>query len=134
LTQKEREAGNQAKANEYFDLAMDYYNQTIEKDPSNFDAVYSQGALYYNKAAGMTEQINQLANDFTPAGTKKYDALKAEMDNQFKEALPFFEKAESMNPKDLNTLVALREIYARIDQLDKVGPLKARIEAIQAGN
>jgi len=132
LTQKEREAGNEAKANEYFDLAMDYYNQTIEKDPKNFDAVYSQGALYYNKAAGMTDKINELANDFTPAGTKKYDALKAEMDGQFKQALPFFEKAESMNPNDLNTLVALREIYARIDQLDKVGPLKERIEAIQA--
>ena len=134
LTQKELEAGNTAKADEYFGLAMDYYNQTLEKDPDNFDAVYSQGALYYNKAAGMTEQINELSNDFSAAGTKKYDALKGEMDGYFGQALPYFEKAEKMNGKDLNTLVALREIYARTNQLDKVGPLKARIEAIQAGD
>ncbi len=133
LNQKEREAGNTAKSKEYFDLALDYYNQTLEKDPENFDAVYSQGALYYNLAASMTENINELANDFSPAGTKKYDILKAEMDGNFGKALPYFQKAEGMNPKDLNTLVALREIYARTDKLDKVGPLKTRIEAIQAG-
>jgi len=89
LTQKEREAGNDAKAQEYFDLSMDYYNQTLERDPTNFDAVYSQGALYYNKAAGMTDKINELANDYTPAGTKKYDAIKGEMDGYFNQALFF---------------------------------------------
>lgn len=134
LNQQERAANNTAKADEYFALALDYYNQTLEKDQENFDAVYSQGALYYNKAAGMTGAINDLQNDFSPAGTKKYDALKSEMDGYFKQALPYFQKAEGLDPNDINTLVALREIYARADQLDKVGPLKARIEAIQAGN
>lgn len=138
LTQKERAAGNIEKADEYFALALDYYDQTLQKDPTNFDAVYSQGALYYNKAAGMTDMINELSNDFSAAGTKKYDALKVEMDGYFKEALPYFEKADAMATEagttDLNTLIALREIYARTNQLEKVGPLKARIEATQAGN
>lgn len=135
LNQKEREAGNTEKATEYFDLAMDYYNQTLERDPDNFDAMYSQGALYYNRAAAMTDEINELANDFSPAGTKKYNELKAEMDTQFSKALPYFENADkaasAKGETDLNTLVALKEIYARTNQLDKVGPLKARIEALQ---
>ena len=104
-----------------------------EKDPTNFDAVYSQGALYYNKAATYTERINELANDFSAEGTKKYDALKAEMDALFEEALPFFLKAEEMNSKDLNTLIALREINARVNNMEKVTEYKNKIDALQGG-
>jgi len=134
LNQTERDAGNIEKADEYFNDAMTYYNGALKKDPTNFDAVYSQGALYYNKAASLTGKINELANDFSAAGTKKYDALKKEMDGFFGQALPFFVKAEGMNGKDLNTLIALREIYARQSLMDKVGEYKTKIEAAKAGN
>jgi len=133
LNQAERTAGNNDKANEYFDKAMKYYTEALGKDPSNFDAVYSQGALYYNKAASLTGAINELANDFSAAGTKKYDALKAEMDGYFNEAMPYFLKAEGMDGTDLNTLIALKEINARSNNMDKVAEYKAKIEAAQAG-
>ena len=122
-----------AKANYYFTEAKLYYSQALEKDTTNFDAVYSQGALYYNKAASLTGAINELANDFSAAGTKKYDNLKAEMDGFFSQAMPYFLKAEGMNGKDLNTLIALKEINARNNELEKVAEYKAKIEAIQAG-
>lgn len=134
LNQKERAAGNTAKADEYFDEALNYYSQAIAKDPANFDAVYSQGALYYNKAASLTGAINELANDFSAAGTKKYDALKLTMDGYFNEALPYFKKAETMNGDDLNTLIALKEIHARKNEMDSVATYKAKIDALQAGN
>jgi len=130
MNQKEREAGNFDKADEYFNEAMLYYTQAVEKDPKNFDAVYSQGALYYNKAASYTDRINALANDFSAEGTKKYDALKAEMDGFFDKAMPFFTKAIGMNPNDLNTLIALREIHARKNEMEKVAEYKARIDAL----
>jgi len=133
LNQGERTAGNTEKADEYFDEALSYYSQALEKDPTNFDAVYSQGALYYNKAASLTGAINELANDFSAAGTKKYDALKATMDGYFGDAMPYFLKAEGMNGKDLNTLIALKEIHARKNEMDKVAEYKAKIEALQAG-
>ncbi len=132
LNQKEREAGNNEKADEYFNLAFDYFNQALAKDPKNFDASYSQGALYYNKAASMTAKLNALSNDFSPAGTKKYNALKAEMDGFFKQALPYFLKAEELDPKDVNTMIALKEIYARSGDFEKSNAYKAKMEA--AGN
>ena len=122
-----------ALANQYFEEAKKYYSEAVVKDNSNFDAVYSQGALFYNRAATYTDAINELANDFSAAGTKKYDALKAEMDGFFDKAMPYFTKAIGMNPNDLNTLIALREIHARKNEMDKVGEYKARIEALQAG-
>ena len=60
LNQTERAAGNTEKADEYFDNALKYYTDALVKDPTNFDAVYSQGALYYNKAASLTGAINEL--------------------------------------------------------------------------
>lgn len=130
LNQNERNAGNIAKADEFFDLAFQSYGKVLEKDPKNFDATYSQGALYYNKAASMVTKINELSNDFSSAGTKKYNALKTEMDGYFKQALPYFTKAETINPSDLSVLIALKEIYAREGDLQKSNEYKARIEKI----
>ncbi len=109
--------------------AKKYYEQALAKDENNFDATYSLGAMYYNQAAGMTEEINKYANDFSKAGMKKYDEAKAGMDALFDQALPFFLKAESINGKDINTLVALKEIFARKNQLDKAEAYKGKIEA-----
>lgn len=119
-----------SQADEFFAEAMKYYTLAVEKDDKNFDAVYSQGALYYNKAASYTDRINELANDFSAAGTKKYDALKSEMDGFFDQAMPYFGKAISMNPEDVNTLIALREIHARKNEMDKVAEYKVRIDAL----
>ncbi|MEJ6693027.1 MAG: hypothetical protein QNL00_05510 [Saprospiraceae bacterium] len=130
LYQSEDKAGNTAKSIEYFDLAYDYYNQALAIDDKNFDATYSLGALYYNKAASYTDKINELSNDFSAAGTKKYDAMKAEMDSQFAKARPYFISSEQLNPADGNPLIALKEIYARANEFEKVAEYKAKIEAL----
>jgi tetratricopeptide (TPR) repeat protein len=129
LHQKSFEEGDTTKANEYFDKAYSYYEQVTEKDEDNFDAIYSMGALYYNKAASYVDKLNELASDFSPAGMKKYDEVKAEMDSLFEEALPYFQRAETINDKDKNTMIALKEIYARLNQLDKSNEYKERLEA-----
>lgn len=134
LNQRERASGNIAEADKYFDLAFDYYGQALAKNPNTFDAIYSQGALYYNKAAGMVDKLNELSNDYTPAGNKKYKALKDEMDGYFTKALPYFIKAEEVDPKDLNVKIALKEIYARQGELEKSQEYKKKIEQLGGGN
>ncbi len=129
LVAKERTAGNASKVKEYFDAAFDYYNQATKIDPKNFDSAYSLGALYYNKAAGYTAELNKLSNDYSKDGTKKYNALKAEMDGVFDQALPYFLKAEGLDAKDTNTMIALKEIYARKGNLEKAAEYKKKLEA-----
>ncbi len=133
LYQKEVQAGNDEKAQEYFDMALDYYQQAAEIDPKYVDAIYSIGALYYNKAAAMTQDLNKLADDYSKEGLKKYDALKKDVFAQFDKALPYFQKAESIDPNDMNTLIALKEIYARKDDLEKSKVFKERFDKVQAG-
>lgn len=131
LNQNERNAGNTAKADEYFDLAFKNFETALKKDPQNFDATYSQGALYYNKAASMVTKLNALSNDYSSAGTKKYNELKAEMDGYFNQALPIFLKAEQINNKDISVLIALKEIYARQGNIEKSNEYKMRMESIE---
>lgn len=133
LYQKELGAGNEVKATEYFDAAFKNYNKALELQPGFFDAVYSIGALYYNRAAATTTAMNALADDYSKAGLKKYDALKKVMATQFDEALPFFKQAEGLNPSDRNTLIALKEIFARKDDLATSTEFKNRLETLDAG-
>lgn len=119
------------KAEENFTKAMGYYQQAMAKDAKNFDAVYSIGALWYNKAAAYSIELNNLSSDYTPAGNKKYEAKKAEMDDAFNKALPLFLQAEMITPADYNTLIALKEIYARQDKIDMADQYKLKLEKIE---
>jgi len=133
LYQKEVEAENTEKADEYFNEAKSYYEQALEVDPKYVDAVYSIGALYYNRAAAMTQELNKYADDYSKEGLKKYEELKKKIFAEFDKALPYFKKAEALNPNDMNTLIALKEIYARKDNLELSNEFKTRLEKIQAG-
>ncbi len=133
LYQKEFAAGNKDKAEGYAAKALDYFNQALAKDEKNFDALYSIGALYYNKAASMTAELNKLADDYSKAGIEKYKAKQKEVLGQFDLALPYFQRCEKSNPNDQNTLIALKEIYAKKDELDLSNEFKARLEKVNAG-
>jgi tetratricopeptide (TPR) repeat protein len=132
LYQKEIESGSEEKATEYFNNAKDYYQQALEQDPTYVDAIYSVGALYYNRAAAMTLELNKLSDDYSKEGIKKYEALKAEIFEEFDLALPYFKKAESLDPNDVNTLIALKEIFARKDNLELSKEFKTRLDNAQS--
>jgi tetratricopeptide (TPR) repeat protein len=133
LFQKEVEAGNQERAQRHFDNAMNYYQEAINRQPNFFDAIYSMGALHFNAAAVKTKELQALEDDFSAEGLKKYDVKKAEVFAEFDKALPYFKKAESLNPNDINTLIALKEIFARKDDLQLSNEFKNRLDRVQAG-
>lgn len=122
-----------AEANANFEEAKKYYDKAVQVDKKSMDAYYAMGTLYYNKAALLTQEMNAMAEDFTPAGIKKYDAKKKEILDLFEKALPYFQNAEALDANDVNTLIALKEIYAR-----KEDPLytefKTRLDNAQSPN
>ncbi len=130
LYQTASEKNDTAKANEYYAKALEYYNMALNKDPKNGFALYSIGTLYYNKAAFYINKMNALADDISATGMKKYNDYQAKTREMFDKALPFFQKAEEVDPKDKNTLIALREIYARLNDLEKSKEYKEKIEAL----
>lgn len=135
LFQRENKAGNAEKEKEYFGLALEYYNKALEIDPTYSDATYSIGALHYNSAAAMTTELQALQDDYSKAGIAQYKTKQAEITAIFDRALPYFEKADLANPNDSNTLIALKEIYAKKGgdaDIAKSNEYKLRLEALQA--
>ncbi|NND08408.1 MAG: hypothetical protein HKN87_18670 [Saprospiraceae bacterium] len=121
------------EAENYFALAMEYYGKAIEKKEDFTDAIYSLGALYYNKAALVTEEMNLLADDYSKEGTAKFNKKKEEVEELFQQALPHFKKVEMVDPNDRNSLIALKEIFARENNYEVSNAIKDRLEKVEAG-
>ena len=92
------------------DQALAMYSKAIELKEDYTDAYYMSGFVYFNRANAITEEINALPGN----ATKKYDALKAQQKEVFKQSLPYFEKALENAPEDEATLKALREVYYKV--------------------
>lgn len=108
--------------------ARQAYEQAITKDPGNFDGYYRLGASYYNRAVDLNNQMNKLPVN---APQKQYDALRVQRDALFKKALPFLERSHEIDSKDMDTMIALKELYARLNMLDKLEGIKKEIEAVK---
>ena len=122
-----------AKAQAYSEEAMVYFNKTLALDAKNSDAIYSIGASFYNKAAQFSKEMKKLESDFTKEGQKKYEAAEKLMVAEFDKALPYFKKAESINANDQNTLIALKEIFAKKNDMKMSGEFKTRLDNVTGG-
>jgi len=108
---------------ESFLMAEKAYLDAIRLDSVYYDANYNLGALYVNKVASIVEKANAL-----PLGDPGYDPLKKEADQMLLKAIPYLEKAASLNPEDKNALISLKEIYARLGMYEKLKDVDAKLQ------
>ncbi len=109
------------------DNAEKAYLKAIEIDPNYFDALYNLGAMHYNVAV----EVFNKTNDLPMSKQKEYDAGKLKYTASFNKSLPFLEKALELQPNDSNTLLSLKEVYAKTGNLTKSGEMKKRIEGLK---
>jgi tetratricopeptide (TPR) repeat protein len=133
IYQKRAQEGNEEEAQEAFNQALNYYDQARELDETNITAIYSAGALYYNRAAQLTQKMLELQDDYSKEGIEKYNKMRDQVIAEFDKALPYFKQAEQIAPDDVNTLIALKEIYAKKDDIEMSNVFKDRLEKVQAG-
>jgi tetratricopeptide (TPR) repeat protein len=116
-----------AERHEAFENAIVAYENSIRLNPDYFEGNYYLGALYVNQAAGVNDEATKLPLE----ESAKYDQLKKETDGLLEKATPFLEKAATLQPEDINTLVALKQIYSRTGKPDKMKGVQEKINAIQ---
>jgi tetratricopeptide (TPR) repeat protein len=104
--------GNLLEMNKDIDGARAAFEKAIELKPDYAEAEASIGRLYYNQAVNMLLAANDI-KDVTIYNQKVADATVV-----FKQALPYFEKAHQMNPKDADITSTLKKLYYRL-QMDK---------------
>lgn len=102
------------------------YLKAIELKPDYFDAYYNLGAMFFNQGAELANKANAI-----PANKQKeYDAAKVKADDKFKEAQPYLEKAYELSPTDRNTLLSLKQLYARLGDTVKYEKVKASLDKV----
>lgn len=100
------------------------YEMAISLKSNYFDAIYSLGAMYFNMAVEVNDSMNNTLDQ------KIYDKLLPQRDQLFSKALPWLEQCHGLDAKDKNTLLALKELYARTNQLEKMNAIKKELDAL----
>lgn len=93
---------------EKWDDAITSMAKAIELKPDLFDLYYNQGVCYYNKAVEMFKKANEIMD------AAKYNVAVAEANQVFIRAIPYFEKAYSLKPEEVDALRNLKELYFRL--------------------
>lgn len=109
------------------DQAIAMYNQSLELKPTQTEANYGLGVLYFNTAVDLKEKADKLPFD----ATEEYDRLQKESKQNFSLAIPFFERILNIKPKDINTLNALKIIYSRLEMTDKYKEVNAVLDSLR---
>ena len=89
--------------------AFPYYQRCIELNDSNAMGLFNVGRYFYNKAQETRQNSRlygkQLANLVNP---------------MYREALPYLEKSYAINPKNKDLVNALRDIYYKLGEAQKL--------------
>lgn len=94
--------------------AFPYYQRCIELNDSNASGLFNVGRFFYNKAME-TRQNSRL-----------YGRKLADLVNPiYREALPFFEKSYAINPRNPELVNALRDIYYKLSEADKLQAIES---------
>lgn len=111
-----REASEGEAAKNYADMAVENYKKAIELNPNNLDANYNLGAYYYNKAASIYKEVNNM--DLKTYQSKGV-ALEKKGEENFNKAIPYFKKAYELAPEDAGLKNSLKTIYTRLKKYDE---------------
>jgi tetratricopeptide (TPR) repeat protein len=108
------------------DEAIKYFEKAIELKPDYADAYNNIGAAIIEKAAPIIDQMNKSLADF-----KKYDKLQAQQFEIYKQALPYYEKANELNPKSINIIQTLMGLYENLEMTDKLEKIRVVYEELK---
>ncbi len=98
--------------------ALEQYKKAAELAPNRVELVLQQGIVHYNQAVQVSQEITKMAEEkFQQVGAKRIKKLE----NCLEQALPFFEQANKLSPRDPFILKHLQRIYRH---LRKPVPLK----------
>jgi len=111
-----------SNAKEY-EEAEKYYNKAIQLKPDFLSAYINLADLVLKPDAKIVEEINKLST--SEKDLKRYDVLKAQRQKLFQKAMPIYEKAHQLDPKDEDIKSILKSVYSYLELTDKVKALKA---------
>jgi len=116
-----------ALENKDSEKALEAFNKAVEINPEYWQAMYMAGRIHYNRGY----EANKIAQEIPLDDTEGYKAAVAKTDEHFKQALPYFEQAFEIEKGDTQTLTALKELYYRFKENDKLAEITKIIDELK---
>jgi len=115
-----------------FETAKEYYNKAIETDPTYTKAKMNMAALILEQEQGIIEEMNELGS--SAADNFRYDELKNNRQQLFKDAIPYLTAILDNEPDNLSAAKTLMNIYSAIDDMPNYKAMKVKVEEIENQN
>lgn len=107
--------------------AIAMYEKALSVDPKDFPAQYNLGNV---KLSQIIQRHNK-ASDIIDAD--EYNKAIEQINKDYYDVIPYFEKAHELNPTDKNSIITLKELYFRLrtehpEYVEKYEQMKALLE------
>ena len=93
-----------------YDQSIDSFKKVVELKPDLFEGNYYLGVFYTIKGDALNKEMNEKQY----SSQAVYDADLKVVNDVYKEAVPWFEKAHQIKPDDVDTLEFLKSICFRL--------------------
>ena len=112
--------------------SIKYYQRAIEIDPTYVDAYNNLAVQILAGEASLVEEMNGLGT--SSADNKKYEELKEERAQLYRDAIPYLEKALDLKSTNADAARTLMNIYSALGETEKFKAMKLRLEEIEASS
>jgi len=113
------------------EAAMKYYKKAIELKPDYAAAKINIAAMILAKEGPLNEEMNSLGT--SKADYDRYDLLKEQKNNLYKEALPYLEDAMVLRPNNIEIVRTLKGIYGQLGMDNKFNEMKSKLNTMEGG-
>ena len=114
--------GNLNENQKHYEAALADFDAALAIDPKLADAEAGKGRVFYNQAVKMNEDAAMISDN------KAYKKALEEMNEVFRQSLPFFEKAHELNPEDRTYIQTLKGLYYRFNMEEKYNEMNAKLQ------
>ncbi len=90
------------------------YKKAIEINPTYINAILNLSSTYVNEGNSLIDEMNTLAISTKQSDYDKYDALKEQKDNLFRESVAVLEAALENLPNNNDLLTQLKNLYGAL--------------------
>ena len=99
-----------------YDECIASFKKINELKPNDFDTNFYIGYFYIAKGDGYNQKLNEKVE--TISSYEEYQAELAKVNNVYKEAIPYFEKAYELRPDNVDCAQSLKELCFRLRNED----------------
>jgi tetratricopeptide (TPR) repeat protein len=108
--------------------AKSYYKKAVELDPNFINAYINMAALILGEEQVLIEEMNGLGS--SAADDKRYDELKEQRQQLYRDAIPFLSKALEIDSKNVSAATTLMNIYSVLGETEKYKEMKAKVDEL----